>query len=93
MNTVAALLIVLTGAIPMNYLEAKQRLVEDSGHAELVVSSITGDFDDHTVAERPKAKNYLNDANRRIEESLVELKTEEVRRVSVVGGSVFCGRK
>jgi hypothetical protein len=57
MNTVAALLIVLTGAIPMNYLEAKQRLVEDSGHAELVVSSITGDFDDHAVAERPKAKN------------------------------------
>lgn len=86
MNTVAALLIFLTGAIPMNYLEAKQRLVEDSGHAELVTASITGDFSDHAIAERPKAKNYLNDANRRIEESLVELQHEQHAIVRLAAG-------
>lgn len=87
MNLILAVAIATIGAFhDMNYLDAKKELVEITGHPELVLDSAGGDFSDHTVPERPKAKTYLNKANRRIEESLVELQAEESATQSVAIG-------
>lgn len=87
MNVILAVAIATIGAFhDMNYLDAKKELVEITGHPELVVNSAGGDFDDHVVPERPKAKTYLNKANRRIEDALVELKAEEERIVPISAG-------
>lgn len=87
MNLILAAAIATIGAFhDMNYLDAKKELVEITGHPELVTDSAGGDFSDHVVPERPKAKTYLNKANRRIEESLVELKAQEERVIPVSAG-------
>lgn len=87
MNLILAVAIATIGAFhDMNYLDAKKELVEITGHPELVLDSAGGDFSDHTVPERPKAKTYLNKANRRIEDALVELKAEERFSVAVIEG-------
>jgi hypothetical protein len=78
--------VVTLGGFNVNYLEAKKALVDRSGHSELVTASISGDYSDHSVSERLKAKDILNEADRRIQESLVELQQEERYEVPIVTG-------
>lgn len=86
MSAVLVLLVTLGSLTDMNYLELKKQLVEDTKVPQLVVDAAGGDFDDHDTFGHPKAKNVLNKAERRLEQALVELRTQQEARVLLAAG-------
>lgn len=86
MNSVLVLIVTLGSLCDMNYLALKKQLVNDTKVPQLVVDAAGGDYSDHDTFGHPKAKDVLNKAERRLEQALVELKTEERRELPLAPG-------
>lgn len=85
MKFITAILVTIWSTTAMaNYLDLKKSLVDDTGMPQLVTDAAGDDFSDHTTSGRPKASTFLNDANSRLEESLVELRPQQSVTVDIV---------